>query len=222
MQVYFANASVTLVGTRIIYDENKDSANLVFNNSDSFPYVVQSWVGLDSVSSVTDADSSFIISPQIFKVNAKSGQVARLIYNGKPLAKDRESLFYFNFLQIPPIKENQKKDSNGMVIFFKNTVKLFYRPSKLKISTAQIPNYINVSKDKNKLKISNNSPYFLSISSIKLHHKNDVENLIAEMIDPFSSVLIPYSKIKLDKDTKVEINYIDDRGAILKGLHAIK
>lgn len=55
-------------------------------------------------------------------------QHIRLIFTGKGLPKDRESLFLFNILEIPSINSDNE---NHLQIAVKSKLKLFYRTSEL-------------------------------------------------------------------------------------------
>ncbi len=56
------------------------------------------------------------------------GQSWRLVFNGSRLPQDRESLFWFNLLDIPPEPKNGKTD-NYLQLAIRSRIKLFYRPA---------------------------------------------------------------------------------------------
>jgi len=63
----------------------------------------------------------FIASPSLFRILSGSGQVMRLAFNqSKNLPTDRESLFCFNFLKIPPANaQNKDGDKSYKMLMYK-------------------------------------------------------------------------------------------------------
>lgn len=98
-------ASVVMTGTRIIYPEGSREKVLQLSNKDDHPNLVQLWMDDgNNQSSPSKSDVPFALTPQIFRMEANSGQVVRLTYIARNLPKNRESVFYLNFLQIPALK----------------------------------------------------------------------------------------------------------------------
>ncbi|WP_431221800.1 fimbrial biogenesis chaperone [Serratia sp. L9] len=97
-------------------------------NNDSIPYVVQMWTDINNPSSTPDnADGPFVVVPALFRIEPKTGQSVRLMFTGKDLPQDRESVFYLNSVQIPP-KNIAGAAENQMTVVLRNRVKVFYRP----------------------------------------------------------------------------------------------
>ena len=63
-------------------------------------------------------------------MNPHSGQMVRLSFVGQPLPRDRESLFYLNFLQVPAVRQTDS-DKNKLLLVVTNRLKVFYRPAGL-------------------------------------------------------------------------------------------
>ncbi len=70
----------------------------------------------------------FIVLPPIVRIEPGKGQSWRLVFNGSRLPQDRESLFWFNLLDIPPEPKNGKTD-NYLQLAIRSRIKLFYRPA---------------------------------------------------------------------------------------------
>ena len=100
-----AFSSVTMIGNRIIYPSDSASVDVEFRNKDIIPYAVQTWLDDgDDESTPATGKAPFIVSPALFRISGNGGQVLRIAFNGaRNLPQDRESIFYFNFMQIPPI-----------------------------------------------------------------------------------------------------------------------
>ncbi|MFC0225513.1 fimbrial biogenesis chaperone [Serratia aquatilis] len=121
-------ASVVMLNTRVIYPAGAQSQTIQLTNNDSIPYVVQMWSDINNPSSTPDtADGPFVAVPALFRIEPKTGQSVRLVFTGKDLPQDRESVFYLNSVQIPP-KNVAGAQQNQMMVVLRNRVKIFYRP----------------------------------------------------------------------------------------------
>ncbi len=123
-------ASVTIVGSRIIYPSTVASVDVQLKNNDDFPYIVQTWfdngdlhIGPENASGIP-----FISTPPVFRIQPKSGQIVRVVYSQrKALPHDRESVFWFNALQVPPANIGGRQQ-NKVLVMLRTRIKLFYRP----------------------------------------------------------------------------------------------
>ncbi len=67
------------------------------------PSLTQVWVDDGRVQNQPEKDAApFIVLPPIVRIEPGKGQSWRLVFNGSRLPQDRESLFWFNLLDIPP------------------------------------------------------------------------------------------------------------------------
>lgn len=122
-------ASVVMLNTRVIYPAGAPSQTVQLTNNDTIPYVVQMWSDVNNPASTPDnADGPFVVVPALFRVEPKTGQSVRLMFTGKDLPQDRESVFYLNSVQIPP-KNIAGAAQNQMTVVLRNRVKIFYRPT---------------------------------------------------------------------------------------------
>ncbi|EKN4764153.1 fimbria/pilus periplasmic chaperone, partial [Yersinia enterocolitica] len=127
MGISFANASVVMSGSRIIYSAGEKEHSIQLTNNDNFPNAVQVWLDSgDAQSTPETGKAPFIVTPPFFRIEANAGQTLRLKYTGSGLPTDRESVFYLNFLQVPPVNKAEK--NNKMLVLMRNRIKVFYRP----------------------------------------------------------------------------------------------
>ena len=122
------NASVIMTGTRIIYNEGSRSVDVNLKNQSNFPYVVQTWFDAGKMSGGPDASVQvpFIATPPVFRIQPGAGQVVKVTFTGGlNLPDDRESVFYFNFLQVPPSNIDKNDVKNKMLVMLRNRVKIF-------------------------------------------------------------------------------------------------
>lgn len=104
------------------------------NNKSSSPLLVQVWVDDGTTNGdINKLKVPFTVTPPVYRVEPGKGQSVRLIYNGMTLPQDRESVFWFNMLEIPPVNESVA-DKDRLELAFRTRIKIFYRPSILKAS----------------------------------------------------------------------------------------
>ncbi|CAH6636821.1 MULTISPECIES: fimbria/pilus periplasmic chaperone [Pseudocitrobacter] len=189
-----AHASVTMLGSRIIYNAKASSVDVQLKNNDTYPYVVQTWFDEGNVDANPQNSHAvpFLSTPPVFRIQAKAGQIVRIVYNGaKPLPKDRESVFWFNFLQVPPSNVAGDQKQNKMLIMLRTRVKLFYRPEGLS-APGDITKSLQVSavRDGHKgvgIQVKNTSSWFASLSNMTVEAGGSKIPVNVDMVSPFSS-----------------------------------
>ncbi|EEP94524.1 Chaperone [Yersinia aldovae ATCC 35236] len=130
MGIFSAKASVVMNGSRIIYSAGEKEHSVQLTNKDNFPNAVQVWLDSgDAQSTPETGKAPFIVTPPFFRIEANAGQTLRLKYTGSGLPTDRESVFYLNFLQVPPVNKAEK--NNKMLVLMRNRIKIFYRPESI-------------------------------------------------------------------------------------------
>ncbi|EOV8484956.1 molecular chaperone [Klebsiella aerogenes] len=189
LHTFNAYATVVIEGTRFVYPENKNDISVKMKNTGAVPALMQVWVDKGNPkSNPKNADAPFILTPPIFRLNSGEGQAVRIMFIQEKLPSDRESLFYFNALEVPPMPES--KDNNFMQVAIRSRLKLFYRPAHLQMERVDALKNIkwsitNVSNN-SFLTIDNNSPYYITYSSIELSNRRSSQLLGALMIAPYS------------------------------------
>jgi fimbrial chaperone protein len=214
---FCASASVVMTGSRVIYSSDAKSVDVQLKNNDEFPYVIQAWFDSgDEDSTPTTGKAPFIVTPPTFRIAAKDGQVLRIFFTGgKTLPQDRESIFYFNFLQVPPANIAGDK-GNQMIIIMKNRLKVFYRPAGLAANKKKIFDYLTFSNvTSNNIRITNNSPFYISLSTVAVNGVYAKGK--APMIAPFSlqDVTLNAGKVTGKKAQGIEIGLVNDFGAVV-------
>lgn len=134
---FSARASIVIMGTRVVYPEQKKSINVQLHNGENSPSLVQVWLDTGDASASPDSVRvPFVITPPVSRVEPGTGQTLRIMYTGEPLPRDRESIFYLNVLDIPPRPEfGEKKadvgNGNYLQLAVRSRIKLFFRPDTL-------------------------------------------------------------------------------------------
>ncbi|KER01437.1 molecular chaperone [Photorhabdus temperata] len=210
-----AQANIVINTTRVIYPAGNKEVSVQLLNTGDQPSLVQSWIDDGDPNSTPEtAKVPFLLTPPVVKVDGNNGQQLRIKHTNSNLPTDRESLFYLNVLDIPPIAENIA-DKNVMQIAIRTRIKFLYRPEKLSISPKQIEQHVALKRDGNQLKLENLSPYILNIVGLK--SSNAQPNLLNEgtIIKPFSSHSFSTNE-KIKAGDKLTLAIVDDFGAINK------
>lgn len=184
-------STVTMVGNRIIYPADTKEKMIQFSNPDSIPYMIEIWTDINNANSNPGtANGPFIVTPQLSRIEPNQGQAVRLMFNNKmALPNDKESLFYFNFLQVPGLDSSQK-NQNKIVLLVTSRLKIFYRPKGLNLAPEDISEKIKFNLINNKLEVTNNSPYYATFDKVELLDTNNKAIAIIkdpQMVAPFSN-----------------------------------
>lgn len=214
-----ACASVVITGTRVIYPGDAHEKTVQLNNQDAFPNVVQAWVDINDPNSTPDkADAPFLITPPIFRMEPKAGQSLRIIFTGQGLPQDRESVFYLNVLQIPPLSE-ANKDENQLLVMLRNRLKLFYRPSGMADKPEAVAGQLRFSLHQQNgdwvVQVDNPSGYYASLAHASLLVNGQEWPLHADMVAPKSQASWPLDKSAVLPAGAINIHcqLINDYGA---------
>jgi fimbrial chaperone protein len=171
---------VTLGATRVVYPSNAKQAELTVINTDSQnKFLVQSWVEDEH----GHKNKDFIMTPPLYVLEPNKENTLRVVYTGNNLPQDRESMFWANIKVIPPLSD-ENKANNTMQVAIQNRIKLFYRPQNIAKHDEQIHEKIQFTRQDNKLKVSNPTPYYLTLVNIKSNQRELASSLV---VAPFSS-----------------------------------
>lgn len=208
---HLASAGVTITGTRIIFPSNQNQVTVQLNNPDQHPALIQAWLDNGDPNTIPAANKvPFILNPPLVRIEANKGQMLRLVAKDvSQLPKDRESLYWFNILDIAP---SDAKIPNKLNISIRSRIKLFYRPSNLIAPTETAFKQLTFTHLANtqKVEVNNPTPYFISFSDITVNPKQQAEVYSDPfMISPFSKANFPIKTIHA-KDLKYGV--INDYG----------
>lgn len=203
--------------TRLIYPEGANSIHVTVRNTlNDVPYLVQALI-----SSKQDVHTSapFALTPPLFRLEPQSTNQLNITFTGAALPDDRESIFYFHATAIPTSKQlNSAEMSNdiGAQLRFGvgSIIKLFYRPANLSCTSAEAQGGLQFSRVTEGIKVSNPSPYFVNLVSLKVgEQKLAMDTPAAMMLAPFDSHTWSI-KTRLAGDHPVQWQTINDTGGI--------
>ncbi|CCV63458.1 putative fimbrial chaperone [Yersinia enterocolitica] len=199
MGISFANASVVMSGSRIIYSAGEKEHSIQLTNNDNFPNAVQVWLDSgDAQSTPETGKAPFIVTPPFFRIEANAGQTLRLKYTGSDLPTDRESVFYLNFLQVPPVNKAEK--NNKMLVLMRNRIKVFYRPENIAGRVDQVSSALTFNvRQQGKDVVTGKNPtgFYATIASGEVVGGGKKLKMKSEMIPPMSQAqwVIPNSSV---------------------------
>lgn len=208
-------AGIVITGTRVIYPSDKEFVSVPLTNVGDKVVLVQSWVDLkEAVADPNSTKAPFVVTPPITTVEANKGQALRIIFNHKDkLASDRETLFWLNVLDIP--SKPDIEDANYLQFAIRSRLKLFYRPTNIRMEQQQAFEQVEVQRVNNQLEINNPTPYYLNFSKFSLVANNQTTTDIKDItyIEPFSKQNVNVENLANTKS--IRFYFINDFGSVL-------
>lgn len=205
-------AEVVINGTRIVFEAQEKEFTVQLKNKGKVPYLLQTWIDNGNPKSrPNEVKVPFIILPPIVRIDPTKGQSVRIHVTSNNLPTDRESLFWFNVLEVPPKVSN---NDNYLLFALRSRIKLFYRPSQLKLSPFDAYKKLDFALNKNLIIINNPSPYYITFSKIEVREPK-TNNVIA-LVEKFSQRMIePYGEIKIPLSIKLKSGMINSTNSTL-------
>lgn len=215
-----SEASIVVSGTRVVYPGTEREVTVKLTNTGKSPVLVQSWIDKGDVEARPEKiQVPFILTPPINRINPDKSQTLRLSYTGSPpLPGNRESVYWLNVLEIPPVTKNIAP--NRIQVAFRTRVKLFYRPAALsdRAQAVAAAEKLSWSVKNGELKVTNNSPYYVSMVSVSLSHDSRKTSVDGDMVSPLSSHCFRIKdRALLRAGTSVSWEYVNDWGAVKTG-----
>ena len=206
-----SHAAVLPDRTRIIFHADEKASSLKLENqSKSQPYVAYSWI--ENEHGQKD-DSAIAALPPIQRLEPGAISQVRIVKQSKAstLPTDRESLFYFNVREIPPVPENN--DNHAVLqLALQSKLKLFWRPVGLKKSPdAKIEQQITASQQGSSLLVKNPTPYYITLAFFGKDDKAVFPGYESTMLSPFGSQTLNANRYT---GNVFMLGYIDDYGGL--------
>lgn len=222
--VFQAQASVVISGTRLIYPAKDREITVKTNNTGKDPSLVQVWIDRgDPNSRADDANAPFLITPPLVRIDPDKGQSFRVVFTGEALPQDRESLFWFNLLDVPPLPKDA--DANVMQVAYRSRIKLFYRPEGLMgnpVKAAESITWTRKAQDKDGvvLQVRNNSAFNVSLATATLKVGNaSLKTIEGVTLAPFSTQDVKLkgtAKLAAGQAANVAYSWVNDYGGAVE------
>ncbi|MGC6031446.1 fimbrial biogenesis chaperone [Enterobacter kobei] len=180
-----AQAGISLDRTRLIIKAGDTGMVTVQNQLDTknaAPFLIQSTV-TEYGKNTRPQQGKFFVSPPLFRLDPGGSmgvQVQMLSAAGLPT--DRESVFAFRAKAIPQAPDASVK--NYMAIIVTSGIKLFYRPEGLSGNANDSYKAIRVTRQGDKLLVTNPTPYYVTFQTLSIGGKNVPHG---DMVPPLGS-----------------------------------
>lgn len=204
-----AFSQINVDKTRIILDHSQTNTEIIMltNASKTAPFLAQSWI--EDVDG-TKIEGPLMALPVIMRINPSQSKQVRISLVGgtAQLPTDRESLFFFNVMGIPPA--NNTSGRNSIELAIKTKLKVFYRPKGLpKYTSLEVIQQVRVEKHRGGFSLQNPSPYNVVVYGVS----DNKEARISDgsiTVKPFSTADIP-TRVK---GNTPRIHYVDEYGGV--------
>lgn len=218
----WAQADLSIVGTRFIYPAGKPAISIRVGNSGRAPILLQAW--LDKGDAEVDPSAlvvPFVLSSPISRLEPRQNAALVLRYSGEPLPGDRESVFWINFLEVPPLaaaKDDLLRLASRM------RMKLLYRPQGLSGKADEAVRQLRWSlvaagQGGAALQAGNPTPYYVSFAGLELGGGARSITLQGITVEPFGSARIALPDMQGITPDQAVVHYqvATDSGETLSG-----
>lgn len=175
------------IGTRLIFHSDEKRISFPVNNNLNKPAYFHARVLEKNKNKLSPF---FIVSPELVEIKPGTSKSPQIIRLGGNFAEDRETLFYLQGHFLPKSERSGENDA-GLNISYSIQMKLFFRPEKLKASYDAIDDNadkLDFMKRNGKLVVTNKSPYFFTINTLRSESFNIDVPAEQSMIDPFGEI----------------------------------
>jgi chaperone protein EcpD len=214
-------AAVVIAGTRVVYNASDSEVTLKLTNAGKHPALTQVWLDKGNpAEDPTKLDLPFLLTPALARIDPEKSQTVRIAYTGEELPKDRETLLWFNMLEVPPKPPQAEAGANYVQLAFRSRIKFFFRPPGLPGSADDAPGKLTwrlVTDDgKSALQVSNPTPYHVTIIEAKVGNGEKAPKLSeGGMVDPGGQISLPLSAAPAAKGT-ISFATLNDYGGAMQ------
>lgn len=165
-----AQATVSLTGTRLIFDGRFPQASIDVINRDDRQVLLQTWLSRpenhDGDPQTAGDGLPFVLTPPLLQLDGHGRQTLQVLYQGSGMAQHQESLLHLYVLEIP----RRNGASQALNIAIRQRINLFYRPPGLTGDPALTPQRLRwlLSADGRELQVSNPSAFHAVLLDVQL------------------------------------------------------
>lgn len=157
-------ASVVVGGTRLLFDGGNDEASVTVLNNGRQPVLIQSWLSAADPRSANK--QAFIVTPPLFRLDARQKNSVRVLLSGQTLPQERESMYWLNIKSIPAIDDTAP--ANRVEIAINTQIKFIYRPRALNHDTPEkhTPR-LQWLREGTRIKVKNPTPWYMNFARLE-------------------------------------------------------
>jgi chaperone protein EcpD len=218
---FAAQSSVVIAGTRVVYNATDSEVTLKLSNVGRSPALTQVWLDKgDPKVDPSKLDLPFVLTPPLARIDPGKAQTIRIAYTGEAMPADRETVLWFNLLEVPPKPTAAQAGANYVQLAFRSRLKFFFRPAGLQGKADDAPDMLTwrmgSQNGKPALLVSNPTPYHVTI--IEAHvgegpHAPKFEE--GDMVAPGAQLALPLSAAP-SAGGKVSFTTLNDYGGPAK------
>ncbi|POT55712.1 molecular chaperone [Citrobacter amalonaticus] len=220
---HICQAGMTIESSRVVFSASSRERSLMLANDNHYPVIVQTWVDNGDLKNTPETvDNVPVIPlPGVFRLEPQEKKNLRLLATYLPQATDRESLYWLNIYEIPPVEAKLPASLSAVKVAVRLQLKLFFRPENLSSSPDKVVEQQKIELQRMPgslaIKISNPTPYFATYRSLNLTGEGSVQTLEPGMLSPFSAKTINKEVATQWKPQRATFELIDDDGNLIKG-----
>lgn len=211
------HADVVIYGTRVIYPSERNEIVVQLMNQSSKGSLVQAWIDDgDTTVPPEKIQVPFLLTPPVVRIKGHSGQQIKIKKMSNALPSDKESLFYFNVLDIPP-NVSEPEGKNTLKFAMQNRLKMIYRPKGIESVTQASIKKIALVKKQGGWQIKNDTANWITLPKIEA---NKIQlNGKTLLLSPLSSQTVT---LKPSASSQYNVTIIDDRGNYVSEMVRVK
>lgn len=214
------HAGVIVHGTRQIFPGDQREITVHVENVGNTSSLVQAWTDAGDKYAAPEASiTPFVLRPPVFRLDGGKSQSLRILRTTESLPQDRESIYWLNVMDIPPVPSAEEVPTGNYVQFSLRTrIKLIYRPKGLDAAAgaAQKLQWTLVADGQGwAVQAVNPTPYYVHFTKVSLRaHGNSHASTEPAMLAPMSSARYPLAGlVSRPVGGNVQFQYINDFGA---------
>lgn len=203
-------AGISLSSTRIVFNSADKEASITVRNGGQ-PVLIQSWLDNGETS---DTPAPFAVTPPLARLPANEQQLLRILYEGRGMPADRESVVWLNVQEIPQAIEGQ----NTLQLAVRQRIKVFFRPAGLageaQLAPEQLQWKLESRSGTSVLKVRNPSQYHVSMADVTLGGAGNAEVAAdSTMVAPGEEKEFTVKRPASSSTVELSFSSINDYGA---------
>lgn len=208
---HHVQAAVSLSGTRLVFDGRFREVAFDISNPERDEVLVQAWLERGETEPLSAEPLPFVVTPALVRLPAQGRQTLRLMYEGRGLSADRESLLHLYVLEIP----RRSVAPRQMNLAVRQRINVFYRPTGLAGDPADAVQALAWQRDPSdpkQMNVTNPTPYHVSLLKISVGQAAVRDDL---MLPPFSSQALQMPATQDERSGTVPLTFkaLTDYGA---------
>jgi len=210
------HAAMTLGQTRVIVSDTDRRVMVPVTNADRVPVLLQAWIDEAGEADRPPESSNipFVLDPPVMKLDPGQARAIQVVLTQVPthLPKDRESLYWFNVLEVPALPADETGQDSRLDVSILSRLKLFYRPAdvarvRYRVNQKSPVPALRFSLQGQALVIDNPAPIHQTLASLSINN-TDVGSV---MLAPFATIRVA-APPALPDPVRLTFATIDDDG----------